>query len=278
MIFLEFNGFDANTIFLPSGDVAVVGLDRDGRVVAEKPGFERRQSLFMLINEGNAARIIDFGSKTGTFVDGKRVNDGYVNTNSIIESGENRFFLFLDRELGKRNFDSPLTTLIKRLKKLESPLYGIVDAARDEGITKLLLRSNGRVQSLYQGEAQRQMSHVAPYLVEFRKDDNFLERIIRAGWAKRWCTFFTSEADFGALRKHLRYFLFVKNETDETVYFRFYDPSIMRVFLPACSKDELIKVFGPINGFYVEDDDPSKCQRHIITNDRLKINVLELAR
>ena len=38
----------------------------------------------------------------------------------------------------------------------------------------------------------------------------------------------------------------------ERVYFRFYDPRVLRVYLPTCSSSELKGVFGPVGRFVVE--------------------------
>lgn len=35
-------------------------------------------------------------------------------------------------------------------------------------------------------------------------------------------------------------------------YFRYYDPRVLRVYLPACNESELQTVFGPVEGYYVE--------------------------
>lgn len=77
---------------------------------------------------------------------------------------------------------------------------------------------------------------------------------MRHGWGKRWFAFVASRCGFGALWKHFRKFLFVKNELDETVYFRFYDPSVLRVFLPACESDELAQFFDKADAFITEGD------------------------
>jgi len=137
-------------------------------------------------------------------------------------------------------------------------LFCLLDAARNDKILSLLRASNAKYMSLYQGESQRQMAHVAPYLIEFQKDGIFLERLLRNGWGKRWCSFFRSRAGFGGLRKHFRKFLFVKDERGETVYFRFYDPSILRTFLPACNSEELKDFFGYIEWFFTESENPSE--------------------
>lgn len=35
--------------------------------------------------------------------------------------------------------------------------------------------------------------------------------------------------------------------------FRYYDPRVLRVFLPTCNKEELTNFFGPIQAFVLED-------------------------
>lgn len=39
--------------------------------------------------------------------------------------------------------------------------------------------------------------------------------------------------------------------------FRYYDPRVLRVYLPTCRPDELRTVFGPIRSYLVEGEDGS---------------------
>ena len=130
-------------------------------------------------------------------------------------------------------------------------------------------------QSLYQGDAQEQLGHVAPYLVSISKDDLFLESLLRQGWGKRWMSFLTSEASFTEIRKHFRKFLFVKNESGETVYFRSYDPAILRTFLPACDSNELQQVFGQVTHFMIEDEQSTSLVSIKLTSE---VRALEIER
>ena len=41
------------------------------------------------------------------------------------------------------------------------------------------------------------------------------------------------------------------------MYFRLYDPRVLRVFLPTCTPDELTDFFGPIGTFLIESDKPA---------------------
>jgi hypothetical protein len=49
--------------------------------------------------------------------------------------------------------------------------------------------------------------------------------------------------------------LTVKDEDDRWLYFRFYDPRVLRVIIPACTPEESANFFGPISRFVMEGDD-----------------------
>jgi hypothetical protein len=53
----------------------------------------------------------------------------------------------------------------------------------------------------------------------------------------------------------------VKTEDGKELYFRFYDPRVLRVFLPTCSPRETTGFFGPIKSFLLEDDPPQTLLR-----------------
>ena len=58
------------------------------------------------------------------------------------------------------------------------------------------------------------------------------------------------------LRSHLRRFLIVLDEdTGKKLYFRFYDPRVLRAFLPTCSKIQVADMFGEIGMFLLEGED-----------------------
>ena len=48
----------------------------------------------------------------------------------------------------------------------------------------------------------------------------------------------------------------VKRESDKSeMYFRFYDPRVLSVFLPTCSPPQVRQLFGPVSAFFVESED-----------------------
>ncbi len=66
-----------------------------------------------------------------------------------------------------------------------------------------------------------------------------------------------SDVSFGDLHRHFRHFLIVKDESGRKLYFRFYDPRVLRVFLPTCTKTQLREFFGPVEVFVLEDENPT---------------------
>ena len=68
------------------------------------------------------------------------------------------------------------------------------------------------------------------------------------------------------MRHHLRHFLEVKLPDDTQVYFRFYDPRVLRVFLPTCTPDDTNQFFGPmIQNYLVEDESSDQLLRFVNT-------------
>ena len=49
--------------------------------------------------------------------------------------------------------------------------------------------------------------------------------------------------------------------------FRWYDPRVLRVYLPTCTVGELREVFGPARAFLVEDVDPGVLLRYELADD-----------
>jgi hypothetical protein len=58
------------------------------------------------------------------------------------------------------------------------------------------------------------------------------------------------------LRDHFRAFHTVELPDQRTVLFRYYDPRILRNFLPVCNAAELAAFFGPVQRFVVEGETP----------------------
>jgi hypothetical protein len=151
--------------------------------------------------------------------------------------------------------------LLEALQGQFQPLYAILDTARDPLVLAILFQCHQEYQSLYEGPEGEELSVVAPYLVRLPKDSPLLEVVVRASWGKSWGVFLTSDSPFSDVRKHLRHFLMAKLLDSKQVYFRFYDPRVLRVYLPTCTAEETRSFFGPIKYFLMEGEKPEEVVR-----------------
>lgn len=133
--------------------------------------------------------------------------------------------------------------------------YALLDAARDEQIYPSLLTADCNWASLYRGDAAARMAEVAPYLVELDRDSLFTRWLLRHGWGKSWGIFMNAIAGLEVLRGHFRKFVMVQLPDGRSVYFRFYDPRVLRAYLPTCTDEEIKAIFGPVERYSMENDD-----------------------
>ncbi|MFD2520226.1 DUF4123 domain-containing protein [Emticicia soli] len=121
---------------------------------------------------------------------------------------------------------------------------------------------------LYKGLAEERLSGVAPYL--FNYDNSiFGEWHMKEGWGNSWGLFVSADLSLQDLSRHFRRFLMVKTEEGKQLYFRFYDPRVLRIFLPTCDTQQLEDFFGPIHFFFMEDEDPNFALKFSLKNGEL---------
>lgn len=141
------------------------------------------------------------------------------------------------------------------LKAENQPLFAVLDAARESRVLKLLRKSKQPYESLYEGPEGRDLAEVAPYLVSLADGPELLEQLVQVGWGRSWGIFLTSRLPFKETRRHLRKFLKVLDETSgQQLYFRYYDPRVLRTFLPTCEAGQRAEFIGPLEGFFLEGE------------------------
>ena len=136
-------------------------------------------------------------------------------------------------------------------------VWTVLDGARDQRIYSAVVGCYLNNCCLYTGDLPSGTKLTAPYLIELDRDDPFTRYIINKGWGNSWGIFFRSHSGMERLRRHLRGLLVVKDEQGKRLIFRYYDPRVLRVYLPTCLTRELQTVFGPIDRFLVEGEDPA---------------------
>jgi hypothetical protein len=134
-------------------------------------------------------------------------------------------------------------------------VWMILDAARDKRIFGAVDGSYSEKCCLYSGVLPWQLKMAAPYLVQLEREDRFTEFAIDHGWGQAWGIFLRSEAQMTTLRRHLRGFLRVRDTAGRRLIFRYYDPRVLRAYLPTCRPDELRTIYGPVDEFLCEAAD-----------------------
>jgi Domain of unknown function (DUF4123) len=156
-------------------------------------------------------------------------------------------------------------------------VWMIVDGARDRRIFGTLLDSYLNYSCLYHGELAPELELAAPYLVQLEYDDRYSLQLIERAWGKSWGVFLKCSASMESLRRHLRRFLSVRSPEGEILLFRYYDPRVLRVYLPTCRPDELQIVFGSIDRFWTEDENPETMLEFKVDQGKLLRRELPIA-
>jgi hypothetical protein len=224
---------------------------------------------FSLGWEGQDCRLADLNSRNGTLVNGRAATAAVLRDGDLIVAGETTFTLNIEADVPTvasnavalatpTSSTTPQDRLLPLLRRDLQPLFAILDAARDIRILALLLHHKEECQSLYEGVEGAQLAQVAPYLVRLAPDSKLLDAVVKEGWGKSWGVYLTCASDFQEIRRHLRHFLQVKLPDGEQVYFRFYDPRVMRIYLPTCVAEEANQFFGPIKRYVMEGEQPDQ--------------------
>lgn len=232
---------------------------------------------FELAWDGETCRLRDLGSETGTQLGGLPVTEAVVPHGGWIRAGETELLVYVegrtpptddddeedeelddeDREARARRHEAAARALaVLREEAAREPLYAVLDAARAPRILVLLRESVEPHRSLYEGARGERYEDVAPYLAgPMAADSKLLDRLVEEGWGRRWGIFCASRAPFREVRRHLRRFLMVEvSETGERVYFRFYDPDVIRGFAEVWSPLQRGQLLAGVDRIWVEDE------------------------
>ncbi|MCY2992011.1 MAG: DUF4123 domain-containing protein [Planctomycetota bacterium] len=158
-------------------------------------------------------------------------------------------------------------------------LYGIVDGAQDLELAYEAKCLYGQeIRSLFEGDMAPVVAEVAPYLVPIDPASGYLEN-----WARRWGKnvgiLLTTFADPLKLFRHLREIFLVKDEEGQEYFFRYYDPRVLRTYLPTCTPEEVRAFLGPANALLSESAKPNtmlRCavDRECVSQASIEIPVL----
>lgn len=268
-----------------------VKVGRGGDFPISEDSFLSR-SHFELAIEGDKALVRDLGSNNGTLHNGHPLRVVELEDGDELAAGNSVFQIGLEmsddvpgsmdspaaQEKDMQKLDAVQLGLWRVLHHVKPPLYTLVDTAIGELARDYIALCGMPRKSLYEGEKAVELERFAPYLVELQPKSEALRKVIADGWGKNWGVYFASPLSFIETRRHLRKFLLVRMPDGKVNYFRYYDPRVLRDFLPQCSPEELVNFFGPVTQFLMADGSGQKLLRFTQANGVLKTMEIELSK
>ena len=138
-------------------------------------------------------------------------------------------------------------------------VYAALDGASVPGLlARLHSTQRLRFVCLYRGALRPDMAQVAPYLVAIEPESEFMHWLLANGWDNHWGVFLRTRARMIDVRKHLRNLNRVYGPQLQSLWFRYYDPRVLRAFLPLCESHQLPELFGPVCTWVVEAEAPGR--------------------
>jgi hypothetical protein len=132
----------------------------------------------------------------------------------------------------------------------------IVDGAHRPSIALELEDRGASFQCLFNGELEPEVAAVAPYLVDLEGQAALAEWLFSIGCGHNLGIYLLTGMEFLEVRKHFRRITMVRMPDDTVTYFRFYDPRVLRSFLPTCDENQLRFIYGDVvEQFVFEDGD-----------------------
>ncbi|SDZ68421.1 DUF4123 domain-containing protein [Pseudomonas sp. NFIX28] len=133
-------------------------------------------------------------------------------------------------------------------------VYALLDGARDPDIERRVRTSRADFACLYAGELSPSLSAAAPYLLHLDPHQPYTRQLLEDSWGQSWGCFVVAAAHVSLrdLREHFRTLLRVADPKGNILVFRFYDPRVLRLYLPTCTALERAALFGPARALIAE--------------------------
>ena len=156
-------------------------------------------------------------------------------------------------------------------------VFSLQDAAADPRIHPNLVISLTDHDCLYQGRIPPVLAQAAPYLVRLPAVATYTRWFLEEFWGNHWGILLHANATQSILRAHFQRLLLVNDEAGGKFAFRFYDPRVLRVYLPTCTPDELKQFFGPVARFFCESEDGRELLAFERIDDKLRMKRIPMS-
>lgn len=166
--------------------------------------------------------------------------------------------------------DLPTLTALKSALLLPGlTTHAIIDGAGCPELLDQLEMHQPEHDCLYRGALEPEVAQVAPWLVQLSHDDPFTDWLLAAGWGQAWFTLALGTEPLPLLRIHLRRLLKAQLPDGRIVYFRFYDPRVLRIYLPTCAPATVTRILGGQKALVTEDEAPDRLRIFTVTASAL---------
>jgi pSer/pThr/pTyr-binding forkhead associated (FHA) protein len=245
-----------------TGEPLSVGRTAKARLVLQHDSFLSGLHFSVEVS-GERCLLRDANSSNGTFVNEQRISEVELRDGDRILAGQTRFAIRLEQEAevparstavykqpeevllaAMPPLEQTRQDLVEYLRRLETPLYALVDAVSAPSLNLLLAHS---------GAPCARLDETGPSLVVPKADVRLLPELARSAWGTGRVCFLSSRQPFEVVRAHLRAYYLARTSDGRGFFFRFHDPRMLHLYLAGCSAEEALQFLGPVDSFLVEE-------------------------
>jgi hypothetical protein len=128
------------------------------------------------------------------------------------------------------------------LEATDGSLAAVLDASHDPDILLWLRQQDRPHLCLFAPPASETLAAYAPYVISL--DTAGLRDLAEYVAGKPWAIYVAHRGTLQKLALHLKSHLMVRSPSGRPAYFRFFDPRVLRAYLPTCNRSQLQRFFG----------------------------------
>ncbi len=149
-------------------------------------------------------------------------------------------------------------------------LFAVLDGIMVPDLPNRLYNAEVQNYCLLTGDLTPDLVYAAPYLVYLSQDSKFSDWVLAEALGKHWGIFAQTPHSIIEMRRHFQGLMNCYDERGNPIKFRYYDPRVLRKFLPTCNGGELKTLFGKTEALFAESESGEGMVRYRITDDKLE--------
>ena len=149
-------------------------------------------------------------------------------------------------------------------------LYCILDGASVPDLPMRLYQTDTPHYCLMGDNLSPDVLYRAPFLAALLPGAAFTDQVFKESPGNHWGIYAHCRRSMTEVRRHCRALLNVFDENGNPLTFRYYDPRVLRKFLPTCNAGELKTLFGELEELFAESEDGKTLRTYRLDNNELK--------